>query len=139
MLEQLQTVHLNDEMDNPIDMFRKGFRSIHRSDMFLPAIVLFETFFLYVFGTVLIFGIPVGIILSSRYIGFWMWGVELLYAALMLSIIYLIRKRRVMRNLRLVIGDELFFKTYPNEYKRELKRIRRRERTAERRNFDRKA
>lgn len=34
MLEQLQTVHLNDEMDNPIDMFRKGFRSIHRSDMF---------------------------------------------------------------------------------------------------------
>ncbi len=132
MLEQLQTVHLNDEMDNPIDMLRKGFRSIYRSDMFLPAIALFKTCFLSVFEIALIFCIPVGIILSSQYIGFWALVVELLYAALLLSIIYLIRKRRVMRNLRLVIGDELFFKTYPSEYKREMRIQRRREKRANR-------
>ncbi|MBR5714795.1 MAG: hypothetical protein IKX58_08480 [Clostridia bacterium] len=139
MRKQPQDEYLNYGMDSPIEMLKKIFRRIYRSDVSIMTISISKPFIWAITALVFIYCIPLTIILNWRYLGAWMWVLLGAYIVALMASACKIIKIRSMRLLRSLMGDEAYFKAFPNEYKRELKRIRRRERAAERRNFDRKA
>ena len=76
---------------------------------------------------------PIDLILNVNSIGVLLVAIIIaLYICVLLAPPFYIRRRRDMRQVRLLMGDELFFKTYPSEYKREMRIQRRREKRANR-------
>ncbi len=82
-----------------------------------------------IFGAFFVLLLPlVFIIIYAKAIGP-LWIVLLiLYLSMFIGMEYYLIRRKIMLEHRAVMGDEVFFKEYPREYKKELKRKRREER-----------
>lgn len=70
---------------------------------------------------------PILLFCSADKLGYWWTILLILYIAIIIAVAGIILYFREIRALRIILGDELFFKKFPREKKRYIRKLRREE------------